>query len=42
MINEEDRKLINELIYRKNKEVIEVMKKIPKGQLYSWKGEEKE
>ena len=42
MINEEERKFIETIIYRTNVEVIKTMKKIPRGQFFSWKGEEKE
>jgi hypothetical protein len=42
MINEEERKFINTIIYRTNVEVIKTMKKIPKEQFFSWKFEEKE
>ena len=36
-----DRRYILDLITKKNAEVVEVMKKIPKGNLFCWKGEEK-
>jgi len=38
----EQRKYIDELIWRKNIEVIKTMKQIPEGELFSWKFEEKE
>jgi hypothetical protein len=34
-----DRRYIEDLIFRKNAEVVEIMKKIPKGNLFCWKGE---
>ena len=36
-----DKRYVQDLIYKKNLEVIEVMKRIPKGQLFCWKFEEK-
>jgi len=41
MITEEERKFIETIIFRTNIEVVKTMKKIPKGQLFSWKVEEK-
>ena len=41
-ITEAERKYIETIIFRTNKEVIKTMKKIPRGDLYSWKGEEDE
>jgi len=41
MITEKERKYIETIIYRTNVEVVKTMKKIPKGQFFSWKGEEK-
>ena len=34
-----ERRYINDLIYRKNEEVVEVMRKIPSFELFGWKFE---
>ncbi len=42
MIKKEDEKYIEDLIFRKNQEVIKTMKKIPSGELFSWKCDKEE
>jgi hypothetical protein len=39
MISEEEKKWIDSIIFRLNKEVIKTMKKIRPNELYGWKGE---